>query len=118
MCVISYTLEEYSTSQQTDLQGRDVNVGAVLVPCPRADGVANDSGEQTIKVEEEEEGEDAGDEDLDKVDPVEAAARSQGRSSEARHGRCGRAGASLWHMSETCRAHMKQIDWLVIESEE
>ena len=89
--MITYTLEEDPTSQQTDLQGGDVDVGAILVPCPRTDGIADDSGEQAVEVEEEKEGEDAGDEDLDKIDPIEATARSQGRSGEARHGGCGRA---------------------------
>lgn len=77
MRMIAYALEEDAAPEQADLEGRDVDVGAVLVPCPRSYGVRYDSGEEAVEVEQEEESEQATDQDINEVDPVEPAIRTK-----------------------------------------
>lgn len=52
--MIADTLEEYSASQQGNLQCLDIEVDVEFVPCVESDGVGEDRRKQPIKVEEEE----------------------------------------------------------------
>ena len=48
--------EENSSSQQGYLQGLNVDIYPVFVPCPSSKTVGNDGCEDAIEVEQEEEG--------------------------------------------------------------
>lgn len=54
MTMISYVLEKNATSEGRDLQGLDVDVGAVYAPGVCANAVGNESRKETVEVEEEE----------------------------------------------------------------
>lgn len=83
VCVVSYTFEEDPSSQQANLKGRDVDVGAIFVPRPGSNAVCYHRRKQSIEVEEEEEGENATDEDLNEEDPIECSRRDQRLDSES-----------------------------------
>lgn len=53
MAVVANVLEEDATAEERDLQGLDVDVGAVCAPCVGPDGVRHKRREQAIEVEEE-----------------------------------------------------------------
>ena len=54
--MVSYVLEEYATSQERDLKGLDVDVGMEGVPGVGSNAVGDNCREETIEVEEEEDG--------------------------------------------------------------
>jgi hypothetical protein len=54
--MVPYILKKYATSQERDLKGLDVDVGVEGVPGVRPNAVRDKCGEETIEVEEEEDG--------------------------------------------------------------
>lgn len=74
VCVVSYVLEEDAAAEGRDLQAGDVDVGVEVVPGVGANGIGDQSREQTVKVEEEEDGQDAADEQLNEEDPGQQSA--------------------------------------------
>lgn len=56
MSLVSQAFKEQSSTQQGQLKGSDVNIGLVLAPCIEADGIGDQCREDSIEVEEEENG--------------------------------------------------------------
>ena len=91
--MISDRLEEYPATEQRYLEGCNVDVYSVFVPCPRADTVGYDGRKGTIEVENEEKRaftvssgrapnntrhlQETTQKYLNQEDPVEAALRAQ-----------------------------------------
>lgn len=101
MPMVSYVLEKYATAEKRDLEGLDVDVRVILVPSVCPDPIGDKRRKETIEVEEEEDGQNAGNQQLNEEHPVEADVRTQWlRDNCARHGglRSGLVGVDVGHV--------------------
>lgn len=83
VAVVAYVLEEDAAAERGDLQAGDVDVGVEVAPGVGADGVGDEGGEQAVEVEEEEDGQDAADEQLNKEHPAVVSNVSRGERAGA-----------------------------------
>ena len=51
VAVVADVFEEDAATEERDLEGLDVDVGAVCAPCVGSDGVGHEGGKQAIEVE-------------------------------------------------------------------
>lgn len=87
MRMIPNALEENAAAEQADLEGGDVDVSFVFMPCVGADAVGYKGGEEAVGIEQEEDREDGAHENLNEEDPVHAAlSRERLDDQAARHG--------------------------------
>jgi len=67
--MVSYAFKENPPSKQRYLKRLDINVHSKLVPGISPDTVRDESCEEAVEVEEEEQHEDSGNDELDQPDP-------------------------------------------------
>ena len=53
LAMISYSFEEDPAGKRRNLKCLDIDIDAVLVPCYQADGIRDESCEETVEIEEE-----------------------------------------------------------------